>query len=183
LREASQLFLGEDQVVGHGDLEDATTATDQIGLDAELLLDLSRQTGGAGVVVSARAVLDGDGARRGHGVLLSRPFYQPAAEAGGAVEEADIRIRASLEEWNEVAKGAVVRVYRCGKGPKRDRPPEKISRRLDFNGDPEYNLRLFNIAVRVQQEVFGELAFRPVGAPLEGVRRYTERIAFNETWR
>jgi hypothetical protein len=102
---------------------------------------------------------------------------------GGAAEEADIRIRASLEEWNEVAKGAVVRVYRCGKGPKRDRPPEKISRRLDFNGDPEYNLRLFNIAVRVQQEVFGELAFRPVGAPLEGVRRYTERIAFNETWR
>jgi hypothetical protein len=58
LREAAQLFLGEDEVVSHGDLEDATAAANQLRLDAELLLDLGRQTGGTGVVVSARAVLD-----------------------------------------------------------------------------------------------------------------------------
>ena len=38
-------------------------------MDAELLLDLLRQTGGAGVVVSDSAVLDDDG--RGHTRLLS----------------------------------------------------------------------------------------------------------------
>jgi hypothetical protein len=37
-----------------------------LGCDAELLLDLGRQTGGPGIVASARAVLDGDRARRGH---------------------------------------------------------------------------------------------------------------------
>jgi hypothetical protein len=35
-------------------------ALDQLRGDAELLLDLSRQTGGTGIVVSARTVLDGD---------------------------------------------------------------------------------------------------------------------------
>jgi hypothetical protein len=63
--EAAQLFLGEDEVVPHGDLEDATAAANQLRLDAELLFDLSRQTGGTGVVVSARAVLDGDVGRHG----------------------------------------------------------------------------------------------------------------------
>jgi len=72
LREAAQLLLGKDQVVPDGDLEDASAAADELGLDAELLLDLSRQTGGAGIVVSARAVLDGDMGR--HGSLLSRPL-------------------------------------------------------------------------------------------------------------
>jgi len=60
LGEASELLLGEDQVVAHRDLEDSTMAADQLRLDAELLLDLGRQTGGAWVVVSDRAVLDGD---------------------------------------------------------------------------------------------------------------------------
>jgi hypothetical protein len=72
LGEAAQFLLGEDKVVADGDLEDASVATDQLGLDAELLLDFSRQTGGTGVVVSARAVLDGD--TRGHSRLLSRPL-------------------------------------------------------------------------------------------------------------
>jgi hypothetical protein len=63
LREAARLFLGEDEVVPHGDFEDAPVAADQLGCDAELLLDFGRQTGGAGVVVSARAVLDGDACR------------------------------------------------------------------------------------------------------------------------
>jgi hypothetical protein len=65
LRETAQLLLGEDQVVPDRDLEDASAAADELGLDAELLLDLSRQTGGAGIVVSARAVLDGDMGRHG----------------------------------------------------------------------------------------------------------------------
>jgi hypothetical protein len=60
LRETPQLLLGEQQVVAHGDLEDATTAADELGCDAELLLDLGRQTGGTGVVASTGAVLDGD---------------------------------------------------------------------------------------------------------------------------
>jgi hypothetical protein len=72
LREAAQLFLGEDEVVSHGDFEDAPMAADQLRLDGELLLDFSRQTGGAGVVVSASAVLDGDSCR--HSLLLSRPL-------------------------------------------------------------------------------------------------------------
>jgi hypothetical protein len=60
LGEAAHLLLGEEQVIVHGDLEDATTAADELGGDAELLLDLSRQTGGAGIVASTGAVLDGD---------------------------------------------------------------------------------------------------------------------------
>jgi hypothetical protein len=60
LGEAAERFLGEDQVVAHGDLENATTAADELGGDAELLLDLDRQTGGTGVVASAGAILDGD---------------------------------------------------------------------------------------------------------------------------
>jgi hypothetical protein len=78
LREASEPFLGEDEVVADGDLEDTTAALDQLRLDAELLLDLSRQTGGAGVVVSAGAVLDGDVA--GHALLLSPPIIAAAAQ-------------------------------------------------------------------------------------------------------
>lgn len=58
LREAPYLFLGEDQPVVHGDLEDAAAALDELGLNAELRFDLLRQPGGAGVVVSSRAVLD-----------------------------------------------------------------------------------------------------------------------------
>jgi hypothetical protein len=72
LREAAQGLLGEDQVVPDRDLEDASAAADELGLDAELLLDLSRQTGGAWIVVSARAVFDGDMGR--HGSLLSSPI-------------------------------------------------------------------------------------------------------------
>jgi hypothetical protein len=60
LREAAKLLLGEDQVVADGDLEDPAAALDEPGLKSELLLDLSRQTGGTRVVVSSDAVLDGD---------------------------------------------------------------------------------------------------------------------------
>jgi hypothetical protein len=70
---AACLLLGEDQLVVDGDFEDSTGSLDELGLDAELLLDLLRQTGGAGVVVSDPAVLDDDA--RGHTRLLSPPDY------------------------------------------------------------------------------------------------------------
>jgi hypothetical protein len=63
------LFLGEEQLVVDGDLEDPTRSLDELRFDAELLLDLLRQTGGAGVVVSDPAVLDDDAC--GHARLLS----------------------------------------------------------------------------------------------------------------
>ena len=72
LREAAQLFLGEDEVASHGDFEDAPVTADHLRLDTELPLDFSRQTGGARVVVSTGAVLDGDICR--HSLLLSRPL-------------------------------------------------------------------------------------------------------------
>jgi hypothetical protein len=67
--EAPRLFLGEEQLVVDGDLEDPTRPLDELRFDAELLLDLLRQTGGAGVVVSDSAVLDDDAC--GHTRLLS----------------------------------------------------------------------------------------------------------------
>jgi hypothetical protein len=57
-REAVGLFLGEDQLVVGGDLENASAAPDQLGLQTELAFNLRRQTGGARVVVSHRAVFD-----------------------------------------------------------------------------------------------------------------------------
>jgi hypothetical protein len=60
MRKAAGLLLGEDQLVADGDLEDSAGSFDELGFDAELLLDLLRQTGGARKVVSDSAVLDGD---------------------------------------------------------------------------------------------------------------------------
>jgi hypothetical protein len=67
---AACLLLGEEQLIVDGDLEDATRSFDELGFDAELLLDLLRQTGGAGEVVSDAAVLDDDGC--GHGAASFR---------------------------------------------------------------------------------------------------------------
>jgi hypothetical protein len=53
-----RLLLGEEQLVVDGDLEDTAAAPDQLGLDAKPAFNLRRQTGGAGVVVSHRAVFD-----------------------------------------------------------------------------------------------------------------------------
>ena len=57
-REASARLLREDQAAVSDDLEDAAVALDQGRRDAVLLLDLGRQTGGPGQVVSAYAVFD-----------------------------------------------------------------------------------------------------------------------------
>jgi hypothetical protein len=72
LGEAPGLFLGEDQLVAERDVEDAARALDQVGLNAELALDLVRQTGGSRVVVSDRAVLDRDVLGHAAIVLLGR---------------------------------------------------------------------------------------------------------------
>ena len=53
-------MLGVDQLPVRGDVEYAAYTLDQLGLRAELLRDLGRQTGGPGKVVSLNAVLDGD---------------------------------------------------------------------------------------------------------------------------
>jgi hypothetical protein len=73
---AACLFLGEQELVVDGHLEDSTGPFDELGLDAELLFDLLRQTGGAGEVVSDPAILDDDAC--GHDRLLSRGIIPPS---------------------------------------------------------------------------------------------------------
>jgi hypothetical protein len=92
LGEAARLLLGEEKVVIHGDLEDAATAADELGGDAELLLDLGRQTGGTGVVASTGAVLDGDVLLR-HGRLLSGGH---STSPGGRALERGMKWRESV---------------------------------------------------------------------------------------
>jgi hypothetical protein len=82
-REPAGLPLGEHQLAVHLDVEDAGGSLDELGLDAELLLDLCRQTGGARKVVSDGAVLDRD--ERGHTLLLSGPIIGQGRTAGRVV--------------------------------------------------------------------------------------------------
>jgi hypothetical protein len=131
--EAAQLFLGEDEVVPHGDLENATAAANQLGLDAELLFDLSRQTGGTGVVVSARAVLYGNVGR--HGILLSPLHYSgPVKGAGGVLVLDDFSSKRGMK-----LQESLLLAVRCGRGGKRDKVVESSPQGLDFIPSPEYN--------------------------------------------
>jgi len=57
-RKASGLLLREDELAIQFDVEDAASALDQLGADAEPLLQLVRQTGGAGQIISGYAILD-----------------------------------------------------------------------------------------------------------------------------
>ena len=75
MRETTCLLLGEEQLVVDGDLEDPSGTLDELRLDPELLLDLLRQTGGAGVVVSDAAVLNDDSGS--HDRLLSTCIIPP----------------------------------------------------------------------------------------------------------
>jgi len=90
LREAAGLLLGEDDFVVDHDLEDACGPLDELCFDAQLLLDLFRQTGGARVVVSDGAVLDHDSGRHGP-ISFRRPVYR--------------RPPAALQARNEMAEG------------------------------------------------------------------------------
>jgi len=53
-------LFGKNQVAVDSYFKYAATGGDQLGFDSETGLDLSRQTGGAGFVVSNLAVLDQD---------------------------------------------------------------------------------------------------------------------------
>lgn len=57
-REPSAVVFGPDALVVHRHDEDAAGAADELGVHAQFLLDLSRQTGGSGKVVSNAAVVD-----------------------------------------------------------------------------------------------------------------------------
>jgi len=57
-REAFQGTLGKHQLTVNGDLEDAAAGSNHLGLSAKIILDLSRQTGGAGFVVSNLAIFN-----------------------------------------------------------------------------------------------------------------------------
>jgi hypothetical protein len=55
---APDLLLREDELAVELDVEDASGALDQLRAEAQLLLQLVRQTGGAGQIVSGYAILD-----------------------------------------------------------------------------------------------------------------------------
>ena len=59
-RKACVAVLGEDELAVGGNIEDAVRALDELGLDAQCLPDLGRQTDSPGQVVSGNAVGDGD---------------------------------------------------------------------------------------------------------------------------
>src|SRR5690349_21315801 len=59
--EPAGLFLGEDQLPVHGDVEDAPAARGELRIQSETSFQLSRQTGGFFFVASFGAVLDLDG--------------------------------------------------------------------------------------------------------------------------
>jgi len=59
-RETAEGFLREDQLAVALDLEDSARGFDEARFDVELLLDLGRQTGGPGEIVSDAAVFDLD---------------------------------------------------------------------------------------------------------------------------
>ena len=58
--ESAGLSLGENRLAIEMNLEDTTTAFDELRLDTETFLDAVRQTGGAGVVVSNPAIFNRD---------------------------------------------------------------------------------------------------------------------------
>jgi hypothetical protein len=70
MREPARDVLGVDQLAVEPDIEDTAATLDELGLDAEALLDLRRQTGGAGAEVSGDAVFDRD--RRHLGGSIAR---------------------------------------------------------------------------------------------------------------
>jgi hypothetical protein len=71
---SAELLFGEDELVFYGNFKDSSAAFDELGLDAKILLDFRCQTGGARVVVSSRAVFDGNPHRRSP----FRPNYRSA---------------------------------------------------------------------------------------------------------
>jgi hypothetical protein len=80
------LLLGEDQLVVDGNLEDASVAPDELGLETEPAFNLRRQTGGARVIVSQGAVFD---AYLDHVSLLSRTILVQSTYRPGERDHAE----------------------------------------------------------------------------------------------
>src|SRR5207244_8200463 len=57
-REAAGIMLGKNSLPVHGDIKDAAASAHDMAVDADRFLDLRRQTGGTGKVVSDSAVID-----------------------------------------------------------------------------------------------------------------------------
>ena len=60
IRESPQSALGKNQIAVDRDLEDPVLALDQAHIRAKLVAQLSRQPGGAWLVVSNDAIFNGD---------------------------------------------------------------------------------------------------------------------------
>lgn len=60
LRKAGQFFFAEDQVAIDHDLEDSAATFNQANFHFIFIIQIGRQTGGLGSVVSLYAVLDAD---------------------------------------------------------------------------------------------------------------------------
>ena len=124
IREAAALLLGEDDLVVDRDLEDPAGSFDELGLDAELLLDLFRQTGGARIVVSDGAVLDAD--LGSHGPISFRREYTGGRQRGSS---RGMKWQKILVQEDKSAAG----------GPNGTRAAKKVAAGLDFGCDYEYN--------------------------------------------
>lgn len=72
LGESVELALREDEIAVGNHFKDSATGLDELGVDAVLALEVGRQTGGLGLIVSLNAVLDrnvhrGSPSRKGRG--------------------------------------------------------------------------------------------------------------------
>jgi hypothetical protein len=122
--ETAGLLLGEEQLVADGDLEDTPGAAHELGLDAELPLEIRRQTGGAGIVVSHPAVFD---PHVGHGgssfcwtILRQAIRLSPEPLEGSLLQLLDQRWIRLLKRGMKVL-GAMFGYYKCASGGKRDK--------------------------------------------------------------
>jgi hypothetical protein len=97
---AARLFLGEEELVVDGHLEHSAGPFDELWLDAELLLDLLRQTGGAGEVISDPAVLDDDACGHDPPPFVRHYSLPPSFHPPGGCSYSKRRIFSSREESN-----------------------------------------------------------------------------------
>lgn len=77
--EPPSIVIGEHDVTVERDLEDAAVGFDECGVQGELILDLRRQTGGFGSVVSLDAKSDRNVVHLSglHGSMILRPTAPP----------------------------------------------------------------------------------------------------------
>jgi hypothetical protein len=111
LGEAVLLLLREDEVAVDRDLEDATVPPDELRGEAELMLDVVRQTGGSGEVASSLAVLDRY--LVGHAGPLSAAIIGYRQAATGHLS--------NVLFGNKVLEQGALEAYRCSSGRKRDK--------------------------------------------------------------